>query len=44
VLVKGDEAVSYGKIISGMVMLQRAGAKKVGFLTDPAEFDPLLDE
>jgi biopolymer transport protein TolR len=44
VLVKGDERVAYGKIISGMVLLQRAGAQKVGFLTDPAEFDPLLDD
>jgi biopolymer transport protein TolR len=43
VLVKADEAVPYGRVISGMVLLQRAGAKKVGFLTDPADFD-LLDE
>lgn len=44
VLVKADENVAYGSVISGMVLLQRAGAKKVGFLTDPAEFDPLADE
>jgi biopolymer transport protein TolR len=43
VLVKADENVPYGRVISGMVLLQRAGAKKVGFLTDPAEYD-LLDE
>jgi biopolymer transport protein TolR len=42
VLVKADERVDYGRVISGMVLLQQAGAKKVGFLTDPAEFD-LLD-
>ena len=41
VLVKADENVAYGSVITGMVLLQRAGAKKVGFLTDPAEFDPL---
>jgi biopolymer transport protein TolR len=44
VLVRADENVAYGRVITGMVLLQRAGAKKVGFLTDPAEFDPLLDE
>ena len=43
VLVKADEHVPYGRVISGMVLLQQAGAKKVGFLTDPAEYD-LLDE
>ncbi len=43
VLVKGDENVPYGRIITGMVLLQRAGASKVGFLTDPADFDPLDD-
>ena len=35
VLVKGDSAVPYGRVISAMVLLQRAGARKVGFLTDP---------
>jgi hypothetical protein len=25
-----------------MVLLQQAGAKKVGFLTDPADFDALI--
>jgi biopolymer transport protein TolR len=43
VLVKADENVPYGRVISGMVLLQRAGATKVGFLTDPAKFDPLDD-
>lgn len=43
VLVKADENVAYGKVITGMVLLQRAGATKVGFLTDPAAFDPLDD-
>ncbi len=41
VLVKADEAAAYGSVIGGMVLLQRAGAAKVGFLTDPAALDPL---
>jgi biopolymer transport protein TolR len=41
VLVKADEKVAYGRVISGMVVLQKAGARKIGFLTDPAKFDPL---
>mgnify|MGYP001787575963 CR=1 FL=1 len=44
VLVKADESVAYGRVISGMVLLQRAGAQKVGFLTDPAAFDPLDEQ
>jgi len=44
VLVKGDESADYGKVITAMVLLQRAGAAKVGFLTDPAQFDPLADQ
>lgn len=43
VLVKADEVVEYGRVIGAMVLLQRAGARKVGFLTDPAEFDPLAE-
>ncbi len=35
VLVKGDAAVSYGRVVEAMVILQGAGAKKIGFLTDP---------
>ncbi len=41
VLVKADENVPYGSVIGGMVLLQRAGATKVGFLTDPIALDPL---
>ena len=36
VLVKADTAVPYGKVVQGMVLLQRAGAAQVGFVTDPA--------
>ena len=35
VLVKADERVPYGRVVKGMVLLQGAGAKKIGFLTDP---------
>jgi biopolymer transport protein TolR len=40
VLVKADRAVAYGRVVEGMVLLQKAGARKVGFVTDPA---PSLD-
>jgi biopolymer transport protein TolR len=33
VLVKGDERVAYGRVVEAMVMLQQAGATKVGFMT-----------
>jgi biopolymer transport protein TolR len=36
VLVKADQSVPYGRVVSGMVLLQQAGAEKVGFMTDPA--------
>lgn len=36
VLVKADQSVPYGRVVAGMVLLQRAGAEKVGFITDPA--------
>ena len=35
VLVKADTTVPYGTVVSAMVLLQKAGAAKVGFLTDP---------
>ena len=37
VLVKADQAVSYGRVVTGMVLLQQAGAQKVGFITDPVD-------
>ena len=36
VFVKGDRAVSYGRVVEAMTLLQRAGASRVGFLTEPA--------
>ena len=35
VLVKADTAVAYGRVVEGMVLLQQAGATKVGFVTQP---------
>ena len=35
VLVKADTAVAYGRVVEGMVLLQKAGAEKVGFVTEP---------
>lgn len=35
VLVRGDKNVNYGKIIEAMVLLQQAGAKSVGLITQP---------
>jgi biopolymer transport protein TolR len=39
VLVKADQAVSYGRVVLGMVLLQQAGAEKVGFITDPLDLE-----
>lgn len=36
VLVRGDKNTNYGKIIEAMVLLQQAGAKSVGLITQPA--------
>ncbi len=36
VVVKGDENVPYGRVVVGASLLQKAGVKKLGFLTDPA--------
>jgi biopolymer transport protein TolR len=35
VLVRADTRVPYGRVIGAMVVLQTAGATKIGFLTDP---------
>ena len=43
VLVKADERVPYGSVVRGMALLQRAGAKKVGFVTDPAAVRALAE-
>lgn len=35
VLVRGDKNTNYGKIVEAMVLLQQAGAKSVGLITQP---------
>ena len=39
VLVKADFRVPYGDVVSAMVLLQRGGAQKIGFLTDALDLD-----
>ena len=40
ILVKADTTVPYGTVVRAMVLLQHAGAAKVGFLTDPVRPPP----
>lgn len=35
VLVRGDKNANYGKVMEAMVLLQQAGAKSVGLITEP---------
>jgi biopolymer transport protein TolR len=35
ILVKGDKRADYGQVANGLGLLQRAGATKIGFVTDP---------
>ena len=37
VLLKADRAVPYRRVVMAMVLLQQAGAEKVGFITDPLD-------
>lgn len=37
VLVRGDQDVNYGKVVTLMALLQQAGAPNVGMLTQPVE-------
>ena len=39
VLVKADENVPYGRVVTGATLLQKAGATKIGFQTDPNEIE-----
>ncbi len=40
ILVRADTTVPYGTVVRAMVLLQHAGAAKVGFLTDPVRPAP----
>jgi biopolymer transport protein TolR len=37
VLIKGDKAVVYDRVVQAMVILQQAGAPSVGLITQPPE-------
>jgi biopolymer transport protein TolR len=37
VLVQGDTKVSYGEVAHAMTLLQQAGIKKIGFVTQPQD-------
>jgi len=37
VLIKSDQAVNFGRVATALALLQRAGAKGIGILTDPPE-------
>lgn len=37
IYVKGDRDVDYGKVVQAMVLLQKAGAKNVGLVTEPVK-------
>jgi biopolymer transport protein TolR len=39
VLVRGDKSTNYGKVIEAMGLLQKAGAKSVGLITEPSQLD-----
>ncbi len=39
--VKADRAVPYGNVVGAMVLLQRAGAENIGFVTDPLDTYPI---
>lgn len=39
VLVRGDKNSNYGKVVEAMSLLQQAGAKTVGLITQPAPSD-----
>jgi biopolymer transport protein TolR len=41
VLVRGDKNANYGKVIEAMALLQQAGAKSVGLITQPARMDQI---
>jgi biopolymer transport protein TolR len=40
VLIKGDRAVAYDRVVRAMVILQEAGAPSVGLITQPPEAAP----
>jgi biopolymer transport protein TolR len=37
VLIKADTRVDYGRVLAAMVLLQRSGASRIGFLSAPVD-------
>ncbi|MEE9342100.1 MAG: protein TolR [Gammaproteobacteria bacterium] len=37
VMVRGDTTVDYGRVVTAMTLLQRAGASSIGLMTEPLE-------
>ena len=37
VMVRGDADVDYGRVVAAMALLQQAGARRVGLVTEPVE-------
>jgi len=37
VMVRGDAGVDYGRVVAAMALLQQAGARRVGLVTEPVE-------
>ena len=44
VLVRGDKNANYGKVMEAMSLLQQAGAKSVGLITQPASMDKVASQ
>ena len=40
ILIRGDTRVDYGRVLNGMALLQRGGASKLGFITEPQDAGP----
>jgi biopolymer transport protein TolR len=39
VFVRGDTAIAYGRVIEVMSVLQQAGARGVGLITEPVDLE-----
>ena len=40
ILVNADRAITYDRLVQGMVLLQQGGADQIGFITDPVAINP----
>ncbi|HHJ13217.1 MAG TPA: protein TolR [Gammaproteobacteria bacterium] len=39
IMVRGDAGVEYGRVVAAMALLQQAGARRIGLVTEPVEED-----